>query len=511
MLLARAIESADREGTWILPAERRAATSEARAAAGGEELIVRRSSFLLAGLLEREPAVRRALRWSGWAGPPVALVVLVAFLLGFGLDRLGGGRTIHLLAPPLLGLLVWNLFVYALLVLEAMRERRARPGAGTAVEEPRVRPLTERFARLCSALGGVGRRWKLARLVSPDPALGDALRSFLAQWARLSAPLQLLRAKRLLHVAAATFALGALGGMYVRGLVLRYDASWESTFLEAQGVRTVLRVVLGPALFVSGQQLPPAEKLAEITEQPEGAAPWIHLWALDVLLIVVVPRLLLAAIAARRERRLLEDFPLDWRGDPWFLRVSAAQRGDETLACIVPYSYALSTRARERLADLLLDLFGSRARIRQEEPLEYGRDVVLEPLASPDDLAGGRCVWVLVFNLAQSPEAEVHGQLVDALAHQVEGSAGELGLLVVVDKAPYLERLGADREAEARVTERERSWRRTLRESGARAVFCRLDEPLGEAALVEAQGALLPEPAGRAAVPGRPEAARPTA
>ena len=43
-----------------------------------------------------------------------------------------------------------------------------------------------------------------------------------------------------MHLAAAVVAIGLVAGLYVRGTVLRYEAGWESTFLDASQVHALL-------------------------------------------------------------------------------------------------------------------------------------------------------------------------------------------------------------------------------------------------------------------------------
>ena len=274
------------------------------------------------------------------------------------------------------------------------------------------------------------------------------------------------RGARLLHLAAASFAAGAVLGMYVRGLAFEYRAGWESTFLDARAVRGLLRAVLGPAAAFLHTAwpaaVPPPPQLFSIAnvERLQGpaadgeAAVWIHLWAVTIAAVVVVPRLALAWRAGRRERTLAARLtpPL---GDPYYLRLLAADRGGGTWIDVVPYGYRPSARAAEGVDALLLDLFGSRAQIRRAEPLGYGETVELARDAS------GPAAVALLFNLAQSPEPEVHGALIDALRRDVDRAG--TSLLLVLDEEPYRARLGADAP---RVAERRRAWERLAAGAG---------------------------------------------
>ena len=123
---------------------------------------------------------------------------VLAFVAGFAADAIGVEKRINLLAPPLLALLAWNLFVY-------LAFWRAASGA-------------------CSpAHAGLPGRWRapsrvLTRHKPPRRHGTVPAAAFFADWAQASTTLTAARIGRVLHVAAIAFALGALAGMYLRGL-----------------------------------------------------------------------------------------------------------------------------------------------------------------------------------------------------------------------------------------------------------------------------------------------------
>ena len=127
----RAIETADRERTLWSDADRswasRAAAEVVGERADSDAFVARRARLALERLSERYPPLRKAvgvLHWRRWIG--VAIIAL-AFVAGVAIDRIGDGRQINLLAPPVLGVLAWNLAVYVLLLASpaAARGRRA--------------------------------------------------------------------------------------------------------------------------------------------------------------------------------------------------------------------------------------------------------------------------------------------------------------------------------------------------------------------------------------------------
>ena len=70
-------------------------------------------------------------------------------------------------------------------------------------------------------------------------------------WTALAAPLYAARAARILHLAAAALALGVVVGLYVRGIAFEYRATWESTFLDAPTVRTLLAFAYAPGAWLT--------------------------------------------------------------------------------------------------------------------------------------------------------------------------------------------------------------------------------------------------------------------
>ena len=195
--------------------------------------------------------------WPSWAG---WLIVSLAFLLGIGTDAVGSAsRTVNILAPPLLLLMLWNMAVYVFIAANFLSKSR---------------------------------HFKLPKL--------DATQAIV-----------LVRGTTVMHWAAAALALGALLAMYWRGLVFDYQALWQSTFLSTQAAHKLVQFVLSPAAwlggFFGGSGLPDLtsfEQLRAPASQGENAGRWIHWYAITVFLVVLLPRSLLALWANRTARQL---------------------------------------------------------------------------------------------------------------------------------------------------------------------------------------------------------------
>jgi hypothetical protein len=126
----------------------------------------------------------------------------------------------------------------------------------------------------------------------------------------------------LLHLGAIGLALGAIAGMYVRGLFFAYDVVWRSTFLHDPGtIARLCDVLLAPGALVLGRALPgPTDVAALLSDAGSPAGPWIHLYAATVAVVVGLPRAGLAAASAFAFRRALNCVRLD-RRDPYVREV----------------------------------------------------------------------------------------------------------------------------------------------------------------------------------------------
>jgi hypothetical protein len=493
ILLVEACEESDPGGRFLSRRERERATSEARRAAGGRgggeralEDEVRVRAELLSDRLERQhPALARARRGASWRIPG-RWVLVAALLIGLGGDALGHERRVNLLAFPLLGLILWNLVVYVLLLGEPL-----------AVFHGPARWLA-------SALGRIGSRLARTRLHAAAPEQGRWLATSLARfatlWTQETSPLLLARARRLLHLGAFGLALGVLLGMYVRGLVFEYRASWESTFLEPAQVHALLSLVLGSAADLVDSlwsQLQPSarellsEPMIAALRAPAGDGPaalWIHLWALTTAGVILVPRAILAAAADHRARQLEQTLGPRLEA-PYYLRLMARERGETVRVEVLPYSHRLSDEASEALRELLLDLFGGLATIQIASPLPYGVELP-EPAPGSPGAPGQPTHRVVIFNLAQAPEEEVHGRFLETLKERCSAGPRRAGLLVLVDEEPYRRRHEYP-GAPDRIEQRRRSWERVARACDLALVPLR-PEDLGGEGLSAARSAIWP-------------------
>lgn len=386
--------------------------------------------------------LERLWRARGWLSGryPGPWLLLLALVAGGLLTGLAADGRFNILTPPLLGLIAWQLVVFAVLAGRRLLRPRARFDGLSAVLFDSVRRTLSRGASSkpgrdpgepearALLVGRVARAW-----------LGTARRQIAAALAAN------------LHASAAAFAVGAIAGLYLDGLGVAYRATWESTFLDAPMVHGLIHVLLGPAAALSGVPLPDLDGVAAMAHAPVPAAPWIHLWVTTLMLFVVVPRLLLSAYNAARARRpvRLEE------SEPWLQRSFAALAGTVFHIRVQPLGYRPPARSWERLQACLLEAWGPRARMERNAPLPW--DALAEAVVSTDAAA----VWLMI-NPAQTPEDDVHLPLLDALQARV-------AVTVVLDTAAYVS------SAERRQS-RIRLWQRMLEAHGTPCVVLQ-DEP----------------------------------
>ncbi len=452
----RAVESADRARTLWTDDDRawasRVAAEMVGEGAAPEAFLAARARLALERIGKRFKALPRsvrALRWRPWVG---VLIVVAAFATGMAIDQIGGSQRINLLAPPLFGLLIWNLAVYALLAFGFIVRY------GDAAPPGPIRGLLTRFA------GGRARPGRSELAVAITQLSGD--------WSRLSGRLYGARAARILHFAAATFATGLIAGLYIRGIALEYRATWESTFLDAATVRSLLAAMLAPGAALTGIPIPsPAEVEAIRAPASENAGRWLHLMAGTVVLIVILPRLVLALGAWILERYRGAHLPLGME-EPYFARLLRGFRGGPVRVCIAPYSYTLPAAVATGLERLVRNVFGSNASLTIMASTGYGDEDALAPTVHSESLVN----VIALFNATATPEREAHGVFLNRLAAQL-GPGGTL--VALVDESVFRERR---KDEGVHLEERRASWRALGTDCQVPCAFAALTAPdLGDA------------------------------
>ncbi|MDE2081335.1 MAG: DUF2868 domain-containing protein [Burkholderiales bacterium] len=446
VLLVQAYDASPADNPLWTPEDRSWATRLAIETTPADATLARfvqeRAHHALQRLLPRDAAAARLLRRRLWQARRAALVVAGAVLLGLAMNVIGSAQHINLLAPPVWGVLAWNLVVYAALLW---------PGHG-------------------AARAGRGLRGWIARRVAGRAPRGSVLSAFGLAWGRTAAPLMLARAALVLHAAAAALALGLIAGLYLRGLVLDYRAGWQSTFLDADQVRAVLALLLAPASAVTGIAVPDAAALQALRIGADAAplapaAPWLHLYAATLALFVVLPRGLLALAGAWRARRLSRRLPLPL-AEPYYQRLQRQWRHEAARVQVLPHGAAPGWPVLSGLKEVLATVLGPDLQMQVAEATAYGDEEAAGALAP----APGTTLRVLLVDLASTPEDEAQGRYARAL----RAAQPATPLLLVADETGWRARFAG---LEQRLAERRVAWQRWADAQGLGFVAVALAAP----------------------------------
>lgn len=319
VLLVHAIEQTDLSGDALSYEDRAHASSEAAdgraptAAADpsaplssdSERFLARRAEALLARLRVRSPGVDRVLTAAGGPNSLDRSLLLLGFALGFGIAFIDGGR-IDIFAYPLIGLVLWNLIVYIILIVRALQSPRRAQTPQTAASRDAAASAHDGFFRrwLAKAYGNRVRariETLITHSIGFNAPLAPGLRRFAADWWEVGRALFRERARRLLHFSAIFAALGLIVGYWMRGSILRQVAGWSATVFGPASAHTALVTLYGAAAAVSHEPVPAARDLQALmwTGPKTGGGPageWVYRIAVTALIYIVLPRVIAVVI-----------------------------------------------------------------------------------------------------------------------------------------------------------------------------------------------------------------------
>lgn len=427
--------------------------ARASEAADGPEASAAADARLIAGKDPKEKALaraklvlsRRSLKPSRVPTLPTGLftgaLMLCAYFLGVMTDRFSSeGAVVNLLSPALLLILFWQIALYALLLVGTI--------AAPQGWKPKW-PGRELFAALLSRL----RILTVSKQTLRERPL----------WLSLLAPALRSEAARAFHLAAAALGAGLLTGLAFRGIGTAYTVGWTSTWLAGHEawLAALFSATYGLVpLELFGIPFPDAAAIAEMNLRinaqgsPDAAAWLLRLMGL-VAIVVILPRLLLALWAGHRAKAARTSFV--WAEEEEALPPVSSQTDatpaaeGATVLTAMPSDEVL----RRRTEALLLQpaLHWRTVDVWKDEP-----EGVLQELATQDA--------VLLFDGIATPEDEVHGRWIDAVAKRRHGPA-----TVLLDLSGVEERFGADSE---RLTARKALWESFAAEHHAALRFIRL-------------------------------------
>lgn len=389
---------------------------------------------------------RRSLKPSRMPALPTGLftgaLVFAAYLLGVLTDRFTSeGAVVNLLSPALLFVLFWQIVLYVLLFVGAVAGL-----LGFAPKWPGRRLFAELLARV--------------RM----PAVKKQTLKERPLWLSLLAPSLRFDAARAFHLAAAALGAGLLTGLAFRGIGTAYTVGWTSTWLAGHEawLANLFAATYGLVpLEIFGLSFPDAAAIADMNLRvnPEGspdAAAWLLRLMGLVAGVVILPRLLLAFVADRRAKAARTSFV--WTEEE--AEASASPQDPASVSPALTGATVLTTvpadeSLRRRTATLLVqpNLHWRSIDVWKDEPQNV--------LASVDTEAA-----VLLFDGIATPEDEVHGRWLDAVAKRHNGTS-----TLLVDLSGLEQQFGPDSE---RLTARKALWESFAAERHATLTFERL-------------------------------------
>jgi hypothetical protein len=450
ILLVQALEESDPHGRHLPLSTRHHATQQARDQHGFSSdhsleanlaFLTKRTEIMWAFLNKAFPALAQS--WNSFqVDIPTVLVAIPALGAGLLINGLGESQRVNLLNFPLLLLLLWNCGIYLSIAL--------MPLLKSSVKTTWLDTAARSLAKLAGIWGH--RSWPTGNFSDPSvvPWVQEATKRFMTLWWPHVRPVWTRRLRQLLHLGAACMALGIVLGLYIRGLALDYQASWESTFLSANQVQVLLHTLLGPAAWLLQYSFPDVSEVVSLQAPQHGpAASWIHMWAVTALAVIVIPRTIMAWMCQRSLNQTRQTFVVPMH-DPYFMHLLAPNRGQGVHVDILPYSYQPSPEAKDFLDLGFLDIFGNLATIEWQQALPFGQESPTWPEVSTPT----RTIAV-IFNAGQTPEGEVQGEWLHTIQTQMNTAIKGSRLLVLLDEEPYSQTID-----ETRLSERRQAWQR---------------------------------------------------
>ena len=134
---------------------------------------------------------------------------------------------------------------------------------------------------------------------------------------------------------------------------------------------------------------------------PVSAAPWIHLYAVTVGAVVIVPRLILALVARLQEQHRAHAFKFDLN-EPYFRRLVSSFGGSVARVQVIPYSFTVDATVHDGLRTVARALLGDAAEVTLLPLVAFGAEAgaaqTLRELDPPPTLT------IALFSMAATPE-----------------------------------------------------------------------------------------------------------
>lgn len=292
-----------------------------------EEFIAKRAAYLF-NLLPA--SIKLTVNVSYFPGNWMKVTLLISLIIGLLSNYLGPSEIIHVVYNPLTILLAWTFFIYLIMILKGFWKIRLpetnlkakRKHTEEISEEEHLQEEEKKKKKSSNLLidwviGGIVKgiiqlRSKFVDNSTKVLVLKKIIPAFWVSYTEVAGKTLVLRFKSLMNVSAVGLLLGALAGVYFRGLFFKYNIVWASTFVsEPETIQLMLNVLFGAASLILDGNLISGETVLQLLS-PEGtmAGPWIHKMALTTLLFIFIPRTLMASFYAHRSKYSTEQIDI---------------------------------------------------------------------------------------------------------------------------------------------------------------------------------------------------------
>ncbi len=428
-----------------------AAAKQVGEAATPKEFLLARHTFIIDKIKKRIPALLHPSPVNLRIWSVGIIFVIIAFVLGILTDELStSGNKINLLAPPLLGLFLWNLIIYLWLfisyIFKLLRKGKSSP----------KQPIRE----LVGAL--------LLKVQTYASKKSPNLTAFYKLWVPAESNYLGRAVASILHLSALFFGLGLIFSIAIRGWGTAYTAGWESTWL-AESPDTVLAFLqfvysLAPVndgLFQTLNVDMVKNMRFDINPTGVPATYWMVRLITATILIVIIPRLILFTYNQIRLSLITNNFPINLQ-TPYYQNIIRQWHGQSMTIRVLPFGKSLNAEEKNALEDLAL-------RINQS-----GSKFIYEETAHEDSplpvIEGGRAeeLWI-VFQMSSTPEMEVHINFANSVKDLCNKNGATCRVIVNTDS--FIERFA---NTPKRIEEREKNWRSFLITTGLPFAFANL-------------------------------------
>lgn len=294
--------------------------------AWAEQVLLPRTKRLLEEAGKVDPHYRWIVRTTAPA-KAAALLLPVAAVVAFLVDRLPNPERLNLMALPVTGFVLWNWVAFVLLALRAAR------WGPTKVVDMLVEAIQSAISTLRFVPGF-------------DPWFKEVAVTYFKSWANMGRELWRCRIEGWLHLYAIAIMVGVAASITWAAWHSEFRVGWTSTLCKAECVHTIHTAMLLPIQPLENTIGASPFTAAEIAARhgwahadPTDGPRWFQLMLALLTITVLAPRLLFLMWSKHRSESLSKRINLDVH-HPYFLalRSRPSSLGESSLSLPPPKS-----------------------------------------------------------------------------------------------------------------------------------------------------------------------------